>query len=86
MYFAEEDVYANYSKLMLKYFLAEGAMSKHKLLVASADVSAQTLIEVLKNILVLAINHLFINLNGDSNIFSLYTSTIYSNRMMVTLI
>ncbi|XP_047023046.1 elongator complex protein 4 [Helicoverpa zea] len=33
----EEDVLANYSKILLKYFLAEGVACKHDILIASAD-------------------------------------------------
>ncbi|KAK7072136.1 Elongator subunit elp4 [Halocaridina rubra] len=43
----EEDRYDVYSKLFLKYFLAEGVMNKHMLTVASLDISPQSITETL---------------------------------------
>ncbi|XP_015117260.1 elongator complex protein 4 [Diachasma alloeum] len=40
----EEDTYGNYAKVMLKYFLAEGAVMSHSLLVASQDTKPDQLI------------------------------------------
>ena len=45
----EEDTYASYSRLMLKYYLAEGIMSQHRVLVASADPSPEQLIQVTRS-------------------------------------
>ena len=42
----EEDTYCSYSRLMLKYYVAEGVMSKHSVLVASADPSPTQLVKV----------------------------------------
>ncbi|KAK2184116.1 hypothetical protein NP493_281g01038 [Ridgeia piscesae] len=39
----EEDVYGSYSKLMLKFYLAEAVLSKHSMLVASADIDPRQL-------------------------------------------
>lgn len=38
--FTEEDVLANYSRVLIKYFLAEGVACKHALFIASADEDA----------------------------------------------
>lgn len=43
----EEDVYGSYSRLLLKYFSAEAAMTGHSLLLASADQDPQQIIKVL---------------------------------------
>ncbi|KAH0551817.1 elongator complex protein 4 [Cotesia glomerata] len=40
----EEDKYGNYAKTILKYFLAEGCVAKHNLLIASQDFSPDKLI------------------------------------------
>ena len=42
----EEDTYSSYSRLMLKYYIAEGVMSQHSVLVASADPSPTQLVKV----------------------------------------
>ncbi|KAI0235018.1 Elongator complex protein 4, partial [Lamellibrachia satsuma] len=49
----EEDVYGSYSKLMLKFFLAEAVLSKHSAFVASADVDPQQLTKELPGPVVL---------------------------------
>ncbi|CAB3224996.1 unnamed protein product [Arctia plantaginis] len=41
IFVVEEDVLANYSRILIKYFLAEGVACKHDLLVASADENPQ---------------------------------------------
>ncbi|XP_069679227.1 elongator complex protein 4 [Periplaneta americana] len=43
----EEDKYGTYAKLLIKYFLAEGAVCGHSLLVASLDSKCQSLVEEL---------------------------------------
>ena len=43
---AEEDTYGSYSKTILKYFLAEGVMHQHHLLVASASVEPKQILQV----------------------------------------
>lgn len=43
----EQDKYDVYSKLFLKYFLAEGVMNKHMLTVASLDVTPQSITDSL---------------------------------------
>ncbi|KAH3890406.1 elongator complex protein 4-like [Dreissena polymorpha] len=40
----EEDVFGNYSRLMLKYFCAEAVMTGHSMLLASADLSPDQLL------------------------------------------
>lgn len=35
--FLEEDVLGNYSRVLCKYFLAEGVVCNHALFIASAD-------------------------------------------------
>lgn len=42
----EEDVYGSYSRLLLKYFSAEAAMTGHSLLLTSADQDPQQIIKV----------------------------------------
>jgi len=41
----EEDVYSNYSNILFKYFLAEGVVSGHKLLLTSMNVDADRLLK-----------------------------------------
>ncbi|XP_011298792.1 elongator complex protein 4 [Fopius arisanus] len=43
----EEDTYGNYGKIVLKYFLAEGAVVSHSLFVASQDTKPEQLISEL---------------------------------------
>ncbi|XP_011412257.4 elongator complex protein 4 [Magallana gigas] len=43
----EEDVYGSYSRLLLKYFSAEAAMTGHSLLLASADQDPQLIVKEL---------------------------------------
>ena len=43
-FFAEEDKYGTYAKLLIKYFLAEGIVSGHSLIVASQDYDCETLV------------------------------------------
>ncbi|KAK2156848.1 hypothetical protein LSH36_204g10039 [Paralvinella palmiformis] len=43
----EEDKYGSYSKMMLKYFLAEGVMNKHELFLTSSDLDPQDLLNEL---------------------------------------
>ena len=45
-YLTEEDTYSSYSRLMLKYYIAEGVMSQHSVLVASVDPSPIQLVKV----------------------------------------
>jgi hypothetical protein len=42
--FSEEDKYGIYAKLLLKYFLAEGIVSGHSVIVASQDSNCETLV------------------------------------------
>jgi len=48
----EEDTYVSYSRLMLKYFLAEGAMCGHKLYLSSADEDPEQILKELPGPLV----------------------------------
>ncbi|KAJ8929917.1 hypothetical protein NQ314_017351, partial [Rhamnusium bicolor] len=43
----EEDFHGSYSKIVLKYFLAEGIVSKHSTLIASQDVNPSNIIKEL---------------------------------------
>ena len=43
---SEEDSFGTYSKLMLKYFLAEGVVCHHDIFLAGGDTSAETLLRV----------------------------------------
>jgi hypothetical protein len=43
-FFPEEDKYGTYAKLLIKYFLAEGIVSGHSLIVASQDYDCETLV------------------------------------------
>lgn len=43
-FFPEEDKYGSYAKLLVKYFLAEGIVSGHSLIVASQDSDCETLV------------------------------------------
>jgi hypothetical protein len=43
---AEEDEQTSYAQVLLKYFLSEGVLTKHALLVASADESPLALMKV----------------------------------------
>jgi hypothetical protein len=43
-FFSEEDKYGTYAKLLIKYFLAEGILSGHSLVVASQDYDCETLV------------------------------------------
>ncbi|XP_075972796.1 elongator complex protein 4 [Anticarsia gemmatalis] len=43
----EEDVLANYSRILIKYFLAEGVACKHDLFVASADENPEDIVKEL---------------------------------------
>lgn len=42
--FSEEDFHGSYSKIVLKYFLAEGIVSKHSTLIASQDVNPSNIV------------------------------------------
>ena len=44
---SEEDEYGNYSRLLLKYYLAEGVLNKHHLHVSSAGVAPHQLMQVI---------------------------------------
>jgi len=43
-FFPEEDKYGTYAKLLIKYFLAEGIVSGHSLIIASQDYDCETLV------------------------------------------
>jgi len=43
-FFPEEDKYGTYAKLLIKYFLAEGIVAGHSLIVASQDYDCKTLV------------------------------------------
>lgn len=43
-YFSEEDFHGAYSKVMLKYFLAEGIISNHSTLIASQDLNPSQIV------------------------------------------
>ncbi|KAJ8958241.1 hypothetical protein NQ318_017384 [Aromia moschata] len=45
--FIEEDFHGSYSKVILKYFLAEGVVSKHSIFIASQDVNPSSIIKEL---------------------------------------
>lgn len=45
--FSEEDVLGNYSRVMIKYFLAEGVACKHALLVASGEENPRNIVSYL---------------------------------------
>lgn len=47
IFVVEEDVLANYSRILIKYFLAEGIACKHDLLVASADENPEDIVKEL---------------------------------------
>nr|CAD7426180.1 unnamed protein product [Timema monikensis] len=42
----EEDTFGNYAKLLLKYFLAEGVMCRHSLLVTSQDSDPEKMVKL----------------------------------------
>ena len=42
----EEDVYGSYSRLLMKYFLSEGVMCGHTLLLASANERTEDILKV----------------------------------------
>jgi PAXNEB protein len=44
--FVEEDLHGGYSKMLLKYWLAEGVVSGHEIFVASADVDPSEILTV----------------------------------------
>lgn len=44
----EEDVLANYSRILIKYFLAEGVACKHDLFVASADEDPEVIVSIIR--------------------------------------
>lgn len=46
MSFSEEDKFNVYSKVLAKYFLAEGIFSKHKTLLASLDDDPQDMVRI----------------------------------------
>ncbi len=45
--FSDEDAYGSYSKLLLKYFMAEGVVNGHELFLASGDTSPEEFLQVL---------------------------------------
>ncbi len=45
-YSIEEDTYSSYSRLMLKYFVAQGVMSQHNVFLAGCDPQPQQLTKV----------------------------------------
>lgn len=42
---AEEDVHGCYSKVMEKYFIAEGVVSKHSVIVGSQDIDPHLIVK-----------------------------------------
>lgn len=44
--FAEEDRYDSYSRMILKYFLAEGVVCRHELFVATAQDDPDEILQV----------------------------------------
>lgn len=44
--FSEEDRYDSYSRMILKYFLAEGVVCRHELFVASAQDNPDDILQV----------------------------------------
>lgn len=44
--FIEEDQYDSYSRMILKYFLAEGVVCQHELFLASAQDSPDDILQV----------------------------------------
>lgn len=46
--FLEEDTFGSYANLLLRYFLAEGVMCGHGLMVASAEEQPKKILKVLK--------------------------------------
>ncbi|KAJ0179262.1 hypothetical protein K1T71_004974 [Dendrolimus kikuchii] len=47
LFIVEEDVLGNYSRILIKYFLAEGVVCKHALFIASADENPEEIIKEL---------------------------------------
>ena len=48
MIFAEEDMWAKYSQLLIKYFCAEGVVSGHAVTLASTDEHPNYFVQVRK--------------------------------------
>lgn len=44
--FSEEDRYDSYSRMLLKYFLAEGVVCRHELFVAAAQDNPEEILQV----------------------------------------
>ena len=44
---SEEDAFGSYSRILLKYYLAEGIMCKQSVFLASADVEPENIIKVI---------------------------------------
>lgn len=45
-FFLEEDRYDSYSRMILKYFLAEGVVCRHELFVAAAQDNSDDILQV----------------------------------------
>lgn len=45
-FFSEEDRYDSYSRMVLKYFLAEGVVCRHELFVSTAQESPDDILQV----------------------------------------
>lgn len=45
-FFSEEDRYDSYSRMILKYFLAEGVVCRHELFVAAAQDNPDDILQV----------------------------------------
>lgn len=56
--FTEEDIYGCYSKVIEKYFIAEGVVSKHSVLVGSQDIDPHIIVrnKIYKSMFVLMLH------------------------------
>ncbi|PNI78837.1 ELP4 isoform 20, partial [Pan troglodytes] len=83
----EEDKYNIYSPLLFKYFLAEGIVNGHTLLVASAKEDPANILQIKKELFLVSLlirnfQHHYLMINVKRNLMKMYTIIKHRNLIL----
>ncbi|KAI2559220.1 elongator acetyltransferase complex subunit 4, partial [Homo sapiens] len=83
----EEDKYNIYSPLLFKYFLAEGIVNGHTLLVASAKEDPANILQIKKELFLVSLlirnfQHHYLMINVKRNLMKMYTIIKHQNLIL----
>ncbi|PNJ68873.1 ELP4 isoform 20, partial [Pongo abelii] len=83
----EEDKYNIYSPLLFKYFLAEGIVNGHTLLVASAKEDPANILQIKKDLFLVSLlirnfQHHYLMINVKRNLMKMYTIIKHQNLIL----